>query len=653
MVAYTKERKQPTFYTIEKNRHAAEQLGIDLLHAENEELELARAHCMRHIPDLVLKDKQGNILWRQSDHKFIEKEIVPDSVNPSLWINTRCLYETGIFSVVGNDIIQVRGFDVANISFVRSKTGWIVLDAGTTVEGSAAAVAETEKAIGEPIKDRIRAVIISHSHSDHFGGISGIISPDQTGRAEDGKIPIYVARGFDEATRDEYVYAGAAMSRRSHYQVGANVERDEYGKLSIGCGFAAIPGTGSYIHPTHYIEKDTTEVIDGITVDFQLANETEAVANMQNYFHEYKALWVADDCIGTMHNIYTMRGAKIRDAKLWAEVLFQTYVKYGHRAEVVFQGHAWPHWKTKEKPDNVKQLLLDHAAVYQFIHDQSLLYLNRGDTAEEIAKKLSVPDIIAKKWYLRPYYGDYELNARAVYNKYLGFYDANPVHLKPLTPVEEAKKFIEYVGTEEAVLEKAKIDFEKGNYQETAWAANYVVFSNPDNLDARYLCADALEQLGYQSESAIFRNAYLNGACELRRNNRKDCGGIIGCETVLRGMDNQQILDYLGLVIDGNEIADMDFRILLKIKDDNFQENYLLQFFGGSLLKKKLAEEEVQEYEQDHISLTVTRDLLIDFISGNELTIEQFDTAQKEIWRRILNAIVHIERYGHFAIIEP
>lgn len=653
-MAYTKDRKQPTVYTIEKNCAVAKQLGIDLLQAENEELTLARAHCIKRIPDLVLKDKEGNILWRQSDYSFVEKDNVPDSVNPSLWINTKCLYETGIFSVVGKDIIQVRGFDVANISFVRSKTGWIVLDAGTTVEGSAAAIAETEAAIGEPIRDRIRGVIISHSHSDHFGGIGGIISPEQAGRAEDGKIPIYVAKGFDEATRDEYVYAGAAMSRRSHYQVGANVERDEYGKLSIGCGFAAISGTGSYIHPTNYITEDTTEVIDGITVDFQLANETEAVANMQNYFHEYNALWVADDCIGTMHNIYTMRGAKIRDAKLWSEVLYDAYVKYGEKAEVVFQGHAWPHWKTKENPDSVKQLLLNHAAAYQFIHDQSLLYLNQGDTAEEIAGKLDIPDILSRQWYLRPYYGDYELNARAIYNKYLGFYDGNPVHLRPLTPVEEAKKFIEYVGSEEAVLEKAKTDFDHGNYQYAAQAANYVVFSNPDNIEARYLCADALEQLGYQSESAIFRNAYLNGAYELRENNKNSYSGVVNSVTVLEGMDNSQILDYFGLVIDGNKIADINQQFILQIKDQNAPETYLIQFFGGALLKKKLSAAELQEHQKliSHTVIT-TRRVLIDYISGNESAIEQLETEDKKLWERIFKSIVPIQKLSCFAIIEP
>lgn len=654
---YSPEQKQPTAYTVEKNRVVAETLGIDLQNAENEELILAKSHCLRELPDLKLKNSSGQELWDLSRQDYVNKKEVPDSVNPSLWVQTRCLYETGIYSVVGRDIIQARGFDVANISFVRGKTGWIVVDTGSTVEGAEAAVRETENALGEKIRGNIKAVIISHSHSDHFGGIAGVVSPEEVGKPEDGKIPVYVAKGFDEAARDEYVYAGAAMGRRSNYQVGANVPRDEKGKVSIGCGFATVPGTNSYISPTNYISEDVTLIIDGITVDFQLANETEAVANMQNYFHEYKALWVADDCIGTLHNICTMRGAKIRDAKRWADVLYDAYVRYGSQAQVIFQGHAHPHWNTEAKPNEVGDVLLYHAAAYQFIHDQSLLYLNQGYTDREIAKKLKIPQALADKWYLRPYYGDYEFNARAVYTNYVGFYDGNPIHLKPSTPEDEAKQFIEYVGSEEAVLKKAKKDYDQGNYQLAAEAANKVVFVNPQNKDARYLCADALEQLGYQSESAIFRNAYLQGAYELRNQPEDTSSSVVKTDIVLQGMENEQIIEYLGMVLDSDRLGNLHKKLLLNVDKESTDEYFLVEIAGGALLKKRLSggEEEVRRYTSGTglKTVSITREQLIRFIAADASVTETFAGEEQAFWQQLQGAIVNIEAFKQFHIVEP
>lgn len=675
---YNADKKRPSRFTIEKNRNAAKELGIDLNHAVNEEYELAKSHCLKRMDRLILKNENGEIIWDQKAYDFAEQETVPDSVNPSLWINCRSLYESGIYSVVGKDIIQVRGFDLANIAFIRSHTGWIVLDAGSTVEGSKAAVEAVEDVLKEEIHNCIRAVIISHSHGDHFGGIAGIVHQDKVGPETEGKIPIYVAAGFDQATMDEYVYAGKAMKRRGCYQVGSKLKAGVEDKVSVGCGLDQVNGSTSYIKPTYYIAEDITKKIDGLTVDFQITNETEAVANMQNYFHDYHALWVADNCIGTMHNIYTMRGAKIRDAKLWAEALYEACCRYGEDADVIFQGHAWPHWRTKEDPDAVKEVLLSHAAAYQFIHDQSLLYIGQGDTPDEIAKKLRVPKKISHKWYLRPYYGTYDINARAIYHKYLGFYDGNPVHLHPLTEVENAKKFVEYVGSEEAVLEKAAKDFEEGNYQYAAQAANQVVFVNPNNLQARYLCADALEQLAYQSESAIGRNAYLTGALELRENEKGNIA-LAGAAKILNGMDNQQLMDYLGMVIDGNKVENLQESFLLRIvskKTDSLYmdskmetvnylgepakvlDTYIVQFYGGTFLKKQLSDAETEQYKQNlekqNLSIvTVTRKGVLDLLQKKQDAWKQFETKNQDVWKVILDSIVNLEVYQNFNIVEP
>lgn len=702
-IDYNREKKGPSSFTVEKNKKVARKLGIDINHAVNEEYELAVSHCLKSLNQLVLRNSQGEIIWKHEAYDYAAQEQVPDSVNPSLWLNCRALYECGIFSVVGKDIVQVRGFDLANITFIRSHTGWIVLDAGSTVEGSRAALKETEDVLGEDIHNKIRAVIISHSHGDHFGGIAGIVAPEQVGPESEGKIPVYAAGGFEQATMDEYVYAGGAMKRRGCYQVGARLNIGADGKVSVGCGLDSVPGETSYILPTYYMTEDTTKKIDGLTIDFQITNETEAVANMQNYFYDYHALWVADNCIGTLHNIYTMRGAKIRDAKLWAQALYEACYRYGEDAEVVFQGHAWPHWSTPEHPDAVKELLLSHAAAYQFTHDQSLLYMGQGDRPDEIAKKLKVPDLISRKWYLRPYYGTYDINARAIYHNYLGFYDANPVHLHPMTEVENARKFVEYVGSEEAVLEKASEDFEAGEYQYAAWAANQVVFFNPDNLQARYLCADALEQLAYQSESAICRNAYLTGALELRRGEKDSINSSEDVTAFLKGKDNQQLLDYLGMVIDGNEAEEIQKKFLLQIVSGGNEllctdygketttyfgrrvellDAYIVQFYGGSLLKRKLDSVEKARFQKDAFKgkiaiVTVTRQGILDLICKKKDAWKQFEYRKWEdpkknqgqeigreqsvdsridytkMWKIISGCIVNLTAYQNFNIVEP
>ena len=680
---HTALKKKPTAFTIEKNKKVAKKLGIDTQHAVNEEYELSASHCLKKMNQLVLQDSEGNIIWKHETYDYAAQEQVPDSVNPSLWLNCRALYECGIFSVVGKDIIQVRGFDIANIAFIRSHTGWIVLDAGSTVEGSLAALKETEEVLEEDIHNNIRAVIISHSHGDHFGGIGGIVSPEQVGPESEGKIPIYVPGGFTQATMAEYVYAGGAMKRRGCYQVGAGLEPGIEGKVSVGCGLDQARGTNSFIMPTYYITEDITKKIDGLTIDFQVTNETEAVANMQNYFQDYHALWVADNCIGTLHNIYTMRGAKVRDAKLWAQALFEACYRYGDDAEVIFQGHACPHWRTKEHPDAVQEVLLDHAAAYQFIHDQSLLYMGQGDTPDELAQKLKVPEVLSRKWYLRPYYGTYDINARAIYHNYLGFYDANPVHLHPLTEVENARKFVEYVGSEEAVLEKAAKDFEEGNYQYAAQAANQVVFANPDNQKARYLCADAWEQLAYQSESAICRNAYLSGALELRADKKDSIGKAGDVAVLLQQMDNQQLLDYLGMVIDGNQIEEIQERFLLQIvsgekesscldakpetvtyfgKRAELQDSYFVQLYGGTILKQKLDSEEMEQFckeaYQGRLSrVVVSRQSILDLICKKPDAWKKFEVKSKEnqrkLWKIISDSIVNLAAYHNFNIVEP
>lgn len=570
--------KEPTEFTIKKNKLAAEELQIDCSNPVNEEVELSKSHLLKDCSNLQYTDENGKIIWSHADFDFYAQEEIPDSVNPSLWLNGKSLYQCGIFSVVGEDIIQVRGFDIANINFIRGKTKWIILDTGSTEIGMKRAIREVELYLKENIHDHIDSVIISHSHGDHFGGLGAVTEYNP-------EVKIYVPRGFEAATGDEYVYAGKVMRYRSGYQVGSGVEAGKYGRVSVGCGLSCVPAASSYAVPTHEITRDTTLVIDGIHVDFQIANETEAVANMQNYFHEYKALWVADNCIGTLHNIYTMRGAKIRDALIWSQILYDTAVKYADRSDVIFQGHGCPHWRTEENPQIVREVLLNHAAVYKNIHDQALSAAAKGVRYDELVKQIKIPEEIKKVWYLRPYYGTYETNIKAVYQKYLGFYDGNPINLNPLTKREFAEALVKYAGSVDKVLEHSRESYRSGEYQTVAEMTGYLLQIVPDRADVRELCADALEQLGYQAESSIWRNAYLQAVRELRGSTKENSYIEKDVLEILMKSDSEQILQYLGIVLDPSKTDNTDRTYFVRI---DASEVYRIDYYKKTFLQTRL-----------------------------------------------------------------
>lgn len=565
-ICVNSQTKGASEFTKAKNRAFAARFGIDLDNALNSEVELARKGCIKSLDGCRLEDSSGNIVWDLKPYEFLKAKAAADTVHPSLWLNGKANVEAGVFEVLPDKIYQVRGIDVANLTFVRSKTGWIVIDVTTTVEAARFGMKAAEEALGDNIHDNIKAIIISHSHADHFGGIKGIIDEE---KVRNGDVPIYVPAGFDEETIKENVFAGTAMFQRSKYQFGNDLEPSPTGRVSTGLGLSTANGTLSYIRPTHFISEDCSITIDGLVVEFQLTPGTEAPAEMNNYFPEYRAFWAAENCTGTLHNLYPIRGAQLRDAANWWRFTEIALERYGRNTDVVFQSHNWPHANTPEKPDAVEEYLTNNAAIYKFIHDQTLLYANLGKTPKEIAKLITVPDDLAKVWYTRPYYGSIEINSRAVYCKYLGFYNGNPTELDPLTEVEEAKLFVSYVGSEERVLELAYEDFRNGNYDRAAKASSYVVYVNPKNINARYLCADSFEQLAYQSESGIWRNAYLNGALELRNGAVKRARKLetSGKYDLIANMTPRMLLDYLGIVTDGNRLAGKNARFRLQFTE--------------------------------------------------------------------------------------
>lgn len=602
---------------------------------------------------LELKDENGKVVWSQEAFAFLDDyEKSPDSVNPSLWENTKNNHAYGLFEVC-DGIYQVRGYDMSNLTIIEGDTGWILYDVMMSIECSRAAMQLVSKNLGErPVK----AIIISHSHIDHFGGIKGIINEDRVAdrslsiedQLASGKVPIIVPEGFSEHAVSENVYAGAAMMRRANYQYGIRTEPGVDGTMSIGIGMGQSTGTMSFIAPTYEIKK-TGEVltIDGITLEFQITPGTEAPAEMNTWLPQFKALWMAENCTATMHNLYTLRGAQIRDGSAWAKYITETVALYGKEAEVVFQSHNWPHWGN----DVINEYLVNTAAAYKYIHDQTLTYINQGYTSDEISNMIKLPDELAKIWYTRQYYGTVAHNSKAIYQKYMGWYDANPVNLNPLAPSESAKKWVEYMGDVDEVLRKAKKDFDNGEYQWVAEVTNTIVFADPENQAARLLCADALEQLGYQSESGAWRNAYLTAATELRNKNSSEPADEAKPNgDIQKHMTATMIFDYMSILVDKQALSDKEFTISFVLIDT--KEQHTLQIKNGSVLLYENA-----FFKEADISVTCPKNALLLMLQRNMPAFSQAaktegDTQLLQLFTENMNQFT-LGNYFPFNIIEP
>lgn len=422
------------------------------------------------------------------------------------------------------------------------------------------------------------------------------------------------------------------------------------------------------------IEQDKTLELDGIEVDFILTPDTETEAHMVTYFRNYHTLYLADDAVGTIHNTYTMRGAQVRDANYWGEVLYKLYLDYGEEVEVIFAGHGIPLWKTQERPEKLKRFLLDNAVAYKFTSDQALLLANKGYNLNEIGNAIEIPESISRTWYTRAHYGNYTFNARGAYQRYLGFYDGNPVHLLPLPEKELAEKFIEYVGSFEKVLEYAKRDYESGEYQWVATVTNHLVFANPQNLEARYLCADALEQLGYQAESALWRNAYLSAAIELRNPgiNKKRKFNAMANKDYIAYVSSGLLLNHLGINFDGyraetEAVADANIapaeylngnlQFALQIYEDNsFEhklETHIVNIYKGTIFHWK-EEENSSIDEGKNPVVKTTRDGVYRLAAKQyQENKELFYSKRLDILEWIDKYVVDFSAYTNFNLIEP
>ena len=572
------ETEGATTITAEANAEWYEKLDF----SDRREFANAERGWLDNAEGRIIDGDDNRSAWDLQSYGDLNRD-APDTVNPSLWRNTQLNAKAGLFEVC-DGIYQVRGFDMANTTFIRTDHGWIVFDVLMCKENMKAAKELMENRFG-PLD--IKAVLYSHSHVDHFGGVEGIITREQVADATlslkkqlaSGKTLVLAPAGFLKHAISENVYAGIAMARRAQFQYGTVLDKGEKGALSVGIGMGQSTGTVALIAPTYEIGEDVPKLtIDGLEIEFQLTPGTEAPAEMNAYFPKYRALWMAENCTGTLHNLYTLRGAEVRDANDWAKYIIEADQRFCDKTDVVFQSHNWPHWG-----EEIHEYLLNTAAIYKFIHDQTLHYMNQGYTSTEVAAMLTLPEKLEKVWYTRPYYGTLAHNAKAVYQKYLGWYDANPVNLNPLPPSDTAKKLVEYLGSTDAVLRKARKDFEKGDYQWVAQITKELVFADPSNQKARNLCADALEQLGYQAESGAWRNAYLMGAAELRKGNLSGLARTAnGLGSAMKEMTVDMLLDYIAILTDANAAQNDDVTLNLIVTDVN--EKFYVTRKNGILL---------------------------------------------------------------------
>ncbi len=493
-------------------------------------------------------------VWDLSKYAFLVNNGMANTVNPKLWIQGSLNLNAGLFQVT-DSIYQIRGFDAGNMTFVKGDTGWIIIDCLTTKETAAAALSFAAGYFGEiPVS----AVIITHSHVDHYGGIVAVID-----RFADEDVKIYVPEGFVHNVIQENVTAGLAMSRRGIYQYGTILPKDAKGQIDIGIGKGIALGTDTFTENVQEINKQYEKrIVDGVPMEFLLAQDTEAPSEMFVYIPRERSLCIAEDANATIHNLYTLRGAKVRDATAWAASIQTAIDLWGDTLTTVFGVHNWPRFGNRSAIDYLEK----QRDVYQYINDQTLRLINQGHTIEDVGRMVKLPDSLADAWYNSEFYGTVNHNAKAVYQRYLGWYNSNPVDLNKLFPEDAAKKYVEYMGGEDRVLAKAGESFRNGEYQWVAEVTKQVIYANPDNRAAKLLCADALEQLGYIQESGPWRNEYLTGAQELRFGVITPRGALIS-EDVLNNIPLGDVLHLFSIRIDGLKAGDFDYKINFIIPD--------------------------------------------------------------------------------------
>ena len=538
---------------------------------DTQDFEDARRGFLATLPAVEIKNALGRVVWSLKDYAFLDEVEAPATVNPSLWRQARLNMHNGLFQVTDR-IYQIRGFDLSNMTILEGDRGVVVIDPLVTMEVARASLDLYFEHRG---RRPVTAVIYTHSHTDHYGGVRGVVDDAQV---RSGDVQIIAPDGFLDEIASEAVLAGTAMVRRGQFQFGATLPKGPRGQVDAGLGKVTSRGTVTLIPPTRIItEPIETHRIDGIEVVFQLAPETEAPAEMHMFYPGLRALNLAENATHNLHNIYPTRGAQARDANAWAKYLNEAMDRFGREADVAFAQHHWPVWGTAR----LLEYLGKQRDLYKYLHDQTVRLMNHGYKPAEIAEHLTLPKSLSSTWHVRGYYGTLSHNAKSVYQRYLGWYDANPANLNPLPPVERGRKYVEYMGGADAAIGRARDDFARGEYRFVAEAMSHVVFADPSNTEARRLGAAALEQLGYAAESATWRNAYLLGALELRRG-LGDAGARAPVSPdVVRAMSLGLFFDYLGVRLNGEKAEGK--RIVLNWVFSDLGERYRLNLENCAL----------------------------------------------------------------------
>jgi alkyl sulfatase BDS1-like metallo-beta-lactamase superfamily hydrolase len=523
-------------------RHAHDCVRATMPKETGADFENSKRGFIATLPNARIVNAAGHPVWDMGQFAFEgEGSAAPDTVNPSLWRQAQLNAIHGLFKVT-DGIYQVRNFDLSNITFIESAKGIIVIDPLISSETARASLDLYRSHRGER---PVVAVIYTHSHVDHYGGIKGVLTDEDLAR---GDVRIIAPEGFLEHAVSENVLAGNAMGRRATYMYGALLPRGPQGHVDAGLGKTVSLGQVSLVPPTETVKRTgETLVVDGVEIVFQMTPDAEAPAEMTFFFPQMKALCMAENCTCHLHNVLTPRGAQVRDSKRWSFYINEAIELFGAQTDVLFASHHWPRWGESE----VVTYLEKQRDLYKYLHDQTLRLANHGLTPIEIAEEIALPPTLASEWYTRDYYGTLNHNAKAIYQRYLGWFDGNPAHLHPLPPVEAAKRYVEFMGGPLAVLRKARESFDRGEYRWVAEVVNHLVFADPANAEARELQADALEQMGYQAESGPWRAFYLTAAMELRNPRPASPTPRPGATGQIKTLPAEQLLDSLSVRLNG------------------------------------------------------------------------------------------------------
>ncbi len=576
--------------TLDFNRLLRAELPAD----DGQDWEDARRGFIASTEHAEVIRPDGHVVWSLRGYGFLDEEQPADSVNPSLWRQARLNMIHGLFQVTPR-MFQVRGYDIANITFIEGDTGLIALDALTCPETAAASLALYRKHRDPQAKRKLLAVMYSHSHGDHFGGVTGLVTQAQV---DAGEVQIIAPSGFMQAAVAENVIGGVAMARRSQFQFGHTLPKGVDGQVDAGLGKTLPIGRPGLIAPTLTIEQEhELHVIDGIEIEFQLTPETEAPSEMHFFFPGERALNLAENATHNLHNLCPLRGAAVRDSLAWSKYLHVALKRYGPRSDVVLAQHHWPTWGN----ERVCQFLSEQRDLYRVLHDQTVRLMSHGLKPAEISEGLHMPRALAEKWHARGYYGTVSHNVKAVYQRYLSWYDAHPANLHNLPQVPAGKKYVEYMGGMATLMQRAQADFERGDYRWVAEVMKHAVYAEPGHAAARELAAQAHEQMGFQAESATWRNAFLLAAHEYRAGPPKPTVHAAG--TALMGaMDTGLLFDALAVRINAPKAAGMAFSMGWHFTDR--QEHWLMELSNGAL--SSIAVASAAEAAAD-VSLTLAR----------------------------------------------